>query len=90
VDAGGVEEGVSFQGETAGVKELVAELDEEEEKQDLERVDDVVGDLRGDEVEAEEAGEDKRGEGGGAEQRVDADDQAGGKRPGELARGASG
>ncbi len=89
MNAGSVKQRVAFEGETPGVEELVAELDEEEEEQELERVDDMVGDLRGDQVEAERVGDDERGKGRRTEQRVDADDEAGGERPGELARGAA-
>ncbi len=64
VDARGVKEGVAFEGESPGVEELVAELDEEGEEQEFERVDEMVGDLGGDQVEAEDAGGDERDQGG--------------------------
>jgi hypothetical protein len=89
VNACRVEEGMAFERETPGVKELIADLDEEEKEQDLKGVDQVVGDLRCDEVEAEEIGNDKRSERGRTEQRVDANDDARGERPCELARGAA-
>ncbi len=82
MNAGGVEERVAFEGKTAGVEELVTNFYEEEEQQKLQRVDDVVCDLRGDQVEAKHAGYKERGERGGSEQWVDANDKARGERPG--------
>jgi len=80
-----VEEGVAAERHAAGVEELVADADEDEKERELQRVDDVVGDLRGDEVEAQYERQEQAGEGGGAEQGIDADDETGGERPGELA-----
>ena len=55
----------------------------------MERVGELGRELRGDEVEPEEEGEREAEEGGGAEQRIDADGESEGERPGETAGGGS-
>ena len=67
---------VTLKRHPAALEERVAHADEDEEQGELQRVDDVVGDLRGDKVEAQNAGDDQAGEGRRAEQRIDSDDQA--------------
>ncbi len=89
VMADGVEERVAFEREAAGVEEDVADLDEDEEERDLERVDEVVGDLRGDQVKTQDERDGEAEEGGGAEQGIDADHKSGGEGPGEFARRAA-
>lgn len=89
MDASRMKESVALDREASGVEQSVAELDEEDEEEQLQRVNEVVGDLRGDQVEPEEEWNGKRSERRGPEQRVDADDHAGSERPGELSRGAA-
>jgi len=84
-----VEELMAGEGKFPGVEDAVAELNEEEEERELQRVDDVVGDLRRDEVEPEDAGQDKTDDGGRTKQGIDADDDAEGERPGEAAGAAA-
>lgn len=79
MDAGSVEERVSYEWQMTGAKELVAGTDEDNKQGELKRVDEVSCDLRGDQVEAEEEGKRKTCDGARAKQRVDANDDAGGE-----------
>lgn len=69
-----------------GVEDAAGEPDEGDDQQELDRIDDVVAQLRSGNVEAEEEGEGEAEEGGAAEDGVDADQQAGGETPGEVFR----
>jgi hypothetical protein len=73
----------------SGVEDTAAEADEGDDEDDLQRIAEVIGDLRCDYVEAEDEGEREAEDGGGAEQRVDADEGTEGEAPGELLRGGS-
>ena len=68
----------------AGPKEDDAGVDEGKEEQPLQRGYDVNADLGGDMVEPEEPGEQQHGDGGEAEQGIDANEQADGEAPGEA------
>jgi len=78
----GVEEFPGRHWHGSGVEETAAEADEGDEQEDLERVGDVVGDLRRDDVEPEDEGQRKADDGRGAEDGVDADESADGQAPG--------
>lgn len=69
-----------------GVEDDVAEADEGDEEQKFEGVDEVVGQLRGGDVETEEKCRGEADDGGAAEDWVDADKQADGDAPGEFSR----
>ncbi len=75
--------------EAVGVEEVDAELNEGDEEEQVERGDDVVADLRGDLVEAEEGREQADEQGGEADRGIDADDHAEGEAPCHAARGDS-
>ncbi len=89
VVAGGGEEGPSMHREMASVEDLVASADEDEEEGDLERIAQVRGDLRRDQIEAEEGGGGEGEDGGGTEQGIDAEDDSHGDAPGESIRGGT-
>ena len=78
---------LSRERETAGVKDVNAQLDKRDEEQQVERCDDLGADLRGNLVEAEDPGEEDDDERGKADGRVDADDHAQGEAPCEAPRG---
>ena len=59
-----------------------AQTDEGNEEEYLQRVHDMVGELRCHYVEAEEEGQQQAENGGGSEQWVDADEEACGEAPG--------
>ena len=65
-----------------GVEDAAAEADEGDDEDEFERVDDVVADLRGGDVEAEDKGQGEAEDGGAAEDGIDADEEAGGDAPG--------
>ena len=89
VDSGGVEEVFCGEGHGCGVEEAAAESDEGDDQDDLQRVGEVVGDLRGGDVEPEDEGYGEAEDGGGAEEGIEADEESGGKAPGEFLRGGS-
>jgi len=86
---GGVEELVRRQGHGRGVEDAAGDADEGDDEDDLERIDDVVSDLRGSYVEAEGDGDGEAEDCGAAKDRIDADKEAKGEAPGELFRGCS-
>lgn len=71
------------------VKDAAGEVDERNEQKKFERVDDVVGELRRDEIETQKKCGREAEYGGGAEDGVDADEQAERDAPGKFARGRS-
>lgn len=85
----GAEESLTVQRELAGVEDAVAYVYEDEEQGELERVDEVVGDLGRYQVQTQDEGHGKAEEGGRAEQRIDADGYPNRERPGEAAGGGS-
>lgn len=80
----GVDESFALQRETGSVKEEDAEADKDREEQELQRVHDMVAELRGNDVQAEDGREREGKHSGGTEQRVDADDDANGDGPRQL------
>jgi hypothetical protein len=84
VFAGGVEELAGGERHGRGVEEAVAEADEGDDEDQLQRVDDVVAELRGGYVEAKGEGRGEAEDGGAAQDGVDADEEAGGDAPGQL------
>ena len=79
------EHGVFAHGEGGGVEDAVTEVQEDEEHGQLEGIDEVVGDLGGDQVEAEHEGDREADEGGRAEEGIDADGYADGQGPSKAA-----
>jgi len=69
-----------------GVEEAAAESDEWHDEQDLQGVDQVVGDLGCDHVEAKEKCHSEAEDCRRTENGVDADESSGGQAPGELFR----
>jgi hypothetical protein len=86
---GGVEEFPGCEGQGGGVEEAAAEAEEGDDQDELQRVGEVVGQLRGYDVEPEDKGQHEAEEGGGAEEGVDADEDAEGEAPGKLLRSSS-
>jgi len=84
--AGGVEEFVRGERHGRGVEDSAGDVDEGDDQEKLERIDDVVADLRGGYVETEDKGQRETEDGGAAEDGVDADEKAHGYAPGELFR----
>ena len=72
-----------------GVKEAAAEADEGDQRKKLQRIDEMIGQLRGHDVQAEEEGQAETEDGGGSEDGIDADEKASGEAPGELFGGCS-
>ncbi len=66
------------------MEETRAEPEERNEEENLERVNQVVGELGCGDVEAQEKGDEQAQDGGGAEDRIDADDHTDGEAPGET------
>jgi len=71
------------------VKDAAGHVDERDDENELQRVDDVVADLRGGYVETKEQCDREAEDGCAAEDRVDADEEAGGDAPGEFFGGGS-
>ena len=96
-EAGGVErvmveagdEGGAVERERAGVEEALAEADEDEDQHQLRGEEQVVDELRRNQVEAEEERHGEARQGCRADDGVDADSRAHGERPGELLGGGS-
>lgn len=87
--AGGVEQLAGRERHGRGVEEAASRVDEWDDEDELERIDDVVANLRGGYVEAEEEGESEAENGGAANDGVDADEESGGDAPGKLLRRSS-
>lgn len=86
VGAGCVEELGGREGHLRGVEDAAAEPEEGNDQDELQRVDDVVADLRGGYVEAEDGGDGQAKQRGGSECGVDADEKADGDAPGQATR----
>jgi hypothetical protein len=84
-----VDECVSRERHGRGVKDTTGDADEGDYQDDLQRVNDVVGELRCGYVEAKEKGDEEAEKGGAAEDGVDADEEADGDAPGQFLRGGS-
>jgi len=84
IGAGGMNQRPGGEGHGSGVEDDVAETDEGNEEQKLKGVDEVVGQLRGGDVEAEQEGRGEAEDRRAAEHGIDADEQADGDAPGQL------
>ena len=82
--AGGVEEFVRGERHRRGVEDAAGDADERDDQDQLERIDDVVAELRGGDVEAEDEGNGEAEDCGAAEDGIDADEESGGDAPGQL------
>jgi len=82
--AGCVEELVSRERHGRGVEDAAGGADERNDEDELERIDDVVAELRGCDVEAEDEGQGETKDRGAAEDGVDADEESCGDAPGEF------
>ena len=84
-----VEELVGGEWHGCGVEDVAAESDEGDDEDDLKGVGEVIRDLRGCDVEPKEEGECEAEDGGGSDERIDADEESGGEAPGKLLGGGS-
>jgi hypothetical protein len=89
VGAGGVEQGARRKRHRCRVKDAAAEMDEGNDEQELEWIQDVVGKLRGGDVEAKDKRDGEAEERGRSKHGIDADHRAYGDAPGKLLRGRS-
>jgi len=89
VFASGVEEFVRGERHGRDVEDAAGGVDEGDDQDEFKRIDDVVADLRGRYVEAEDNSYGEAEDGGAAEDGVDADEEAGGDAPGQLFRRGS-
>ena len=87
--AGCVEEFIGRERHGRGVEDAASGVDERDDEDEFERIDNVVAELRGCDVEAEDEGEGEAKDGCAAEDGVDADEESGGDAPGQpFGRGA--
>ncbi len=70
-------------------KRWAADADKRNDQQELQRIGEVVGELRGSDVEPEDEGQREAENRGGTEDGVDADESADGEAPGQLLWGCS-
>lgn len=82
--ARGVEKLVRGEGHGLAMEDAACGVDEGDDEDELERIDDVVADLRGGDVEAKDKGDGEAEHGGAAEDGIDADEKAGGDAPCEF------
>jgi len=75
VFARGVEEFVRGERHGRGVEDAAGDVDEWDDENELERIDNVIADLRGGYVETEDKGQRETEDGGAAEEGVDADEE---------------
>lgn len=78
----GVKQLVCREGHGGGVEDAAGETDERDDEDDFERIDDVVAQLGGGDVEAQDESYSEAKDGGAAEDGVDADEEAYGEAPG--------
>ena len=83
VFAGCVKEFVSRERHGRGVDDATSGVDKRDDEYELKRIDDVVAELRGGYVEAEDEGESEAEDRGAAEDGVDADEEPCGEAPRE-------
>ncbi len=89
VGAGCVNQRLGGEGHGGGVEDCGTETDEWNDEQDFEGIDEVIGELRGGDVEAKDKGGGEAEDGGAAEDGIDSDEEADGDAPGKLAWGGS-
>lgn len=87
--AGGVNQRFERKGHRRGMEDYVAESDEGDQEQEFKRVDEVVGQLRGGDIEPQQECCGEAEDGSAAENRVDTDEEPDGDAPGQLLRGRS-
>ncbi len=87
--AGGVDQRAGREGHGRGAEDEVAEAEEGNDQQEFEGIDDVIGQLRGGDVEAQQERCREAEDGRAAEDGIDADQQADGDAPGELSWGSA-
>jgi len=87
--SGGVEEFARRERHGLGVEDAAGDADKRDDEDELERINDVVADLRCGYVEAKDKCQSEAEDGGAAEDRVDADEEAGSDAPGQLFRRCS-
>ena len=68
------------------MKDSAGDADEWNDENELERVDDVIAQLRGRNVEAEDKGQGEAEDGSAPQEGIDADEEADGHAPGKLFR----
>ena len=84
--AGGMNQALCGERKRRGVKEDSPDVDEGDEEQEFERVNEVVGQLRGGDVEAKDECCRKTKDSGAAKNGIDADEEADRDAPGEFLR----
>jgi len=82
--AGCAEEFTGRERHGRGMEDAAGGVDERDDEDEFERIDDVVAELRGGDVEAEDESEGEAKDGCAAEDGVDADEESGGDAPGQL------
>ncbi len=87
--ADGMQKDVARERQRSGVEQHFAGAQVDERQRQLQREEQVVGDLRCDQVESEDDGDSETDQRGRADDRVDPDGSAHGQRPGEFARRSS-
>lgn len=87
--SGGAEEFTRRERHGCGVEDAAGDADKRDDEYELERIDDVVADLRCGQVEAKDKCQSKAEDGGAAEDGIDANEEAGGDAPGQLFRRCS-
>lgn len=66
------------------MEDAAGDVDEGDDQDEFQRVDDVIGQLRGDQVEPENERRGEAEDGGGSEDGIDADEESDGDAPGEF------
>jgi len=85
----GAQELICRQRHRRGVKDATGGVDERDDEDELEWVNDVVANLRGGDVQAEDKSYREAEDGGAADDGVDANEEASGDAPGQLLRRCS-
>ena len=80
----GAEKLVRREGHGLSVEDAAGCVDEGDDEKQLERIDDVVAELRSGNIEAEDEGQGEAEDGGAADDGIDADQKARGDAPGQL------
>lgn len=83
---GGVNERPGGEGKRRGVEGEGTEADKGDDEQEFQRIDEMVGQLRGGDIEAQCEGRREAEDGGAAQDWVDADEQANGDAPCQFLR----
>jgi hypothetical protein len=86
VFACGVEKFVGRERHGGSVEDAASNSDERDDQDELERIDDVIAQLRGRDVETEDEGKGETEDRSASEDRIDADEKPGSDAPGESFR----